>query len=35
MPRIKCLITMGDPSGIGSEIIAKALSGLALKGLAD
>ncbi len=35
MPKIRCLITMGDPSGIGPETIAKALRSKRVKGLAD
>ncbi|MDO8748173.1 MAG: 4-hydroxythreonine-4-phosphate dehydrogenase PdxA [Candidatus Omnitrophota bacterium] len=35
MPKIRCLITMGDPSGIGPEIIVKALSSPQVKSLAD
>lgn len=35
MSKIRCLITMGDPSGIGPEIIVKALSSPRVKGLAD
>ena len=35
MPKIRCLITMGDPSGIGPEIIVKALNSKRIKGLAD
>ena len=35
MSTIRCLITMGDPSGIGPEIILKALQSRQVKGLAD
>lgn len=33
--RVRCAITMGDPSGIGPEVIAKALAMPEIRGLAD
>lgn len=33
--RVRCAITMGDPSGIGPQVIAKALAIPRIRGLAD
>ena len=35
MTKIRCAITMGDPSGIGAEVIIKALSRPEIRRLAD
>ena len=35
MSKLRCLITMGDPSGIGCEVIVKVLSSKQVQGLAD